>query len=106
MKAPILSALIVAGALIAPATAAPTCLFMVDGQRWIDGACEGRTGPQGFTIRKPGGGETAAVHIDVIDSSHGSAVWNGRGGTGRPDQQLGSAERDGMSCWRGSRVRL
>jgi hypothetical protein len=97
---------LVAGALIAPALAAPTCLLEIDRQRYSSGLCEMKVGPGEIMIRQPGGGEAVTVRVDAIDSSRGFAVWNGRGGTGRPDEWLGPVERDGEFCWRGSRVRL
>jgi hypothetical protein len=105
MKALLITTALVAGALVAPAHAA-SCFLEIDGQRYISGSCEMKVGPREIMIRQPGGGEAATVRVDAINSSRGFAVWNGRGGTGRPDEWLGPVERDGEFCWRGSRVRL
>src|SRR4051812_435544 len=107
MRPPLLlTVALVAGALNAPAHAGPSCFLEIGGQRYISGACEMKVGPREITIRQPGGGAAATVRVDAIDSSRGFAVWNSRGGTGRPDEWLGPVERDGEFCWRGSRVRL
>jgi len=106
MRILLVSTLILAGALRAPANAGSSCLLDIGGERIMTGACEVKVGPREIMIRQPGGGEAATVRVDAINSSRGFAVWNGRGGEGRPDEWLGPVERDGMFCWRGSRVRL
>jgi hypothetical protein len=101
-----LSVAIVAGAISAPATAAPTCLLQVDGKRYIDGSCHVTEVPRGFLIAGPSR-HLAVVWPDRIDSRRGRAAWDGNFHNG-PAQAvpLGDVRRDGISCWRNVHTRI
>jgi hypothetical protein len=102
----LLIAALTAGALSAPAAAAPTCLLQVDGQRYIDGSCHVNEVAHGFLIAGPSR-HIAVVWPDKIDSSRGRAAWDGKNHN-KPAQAvpLGEVRRDGISCWRNTRARL
>jgi hypothetical protein len=107
MRTPLLlSVAIVAGALTAPAIAAPTCLLEVDGRRYIDGSCHVTEVPRGFLIAGPSR-HIAVLRPDPINSSRATAAWDGNFHNG-PAQAvpLGDVRRDGISCWRNVHTRI
>src|SRR4051812_39590560 len=98
MKAIAISSILLAGAISAPAHAAPTCLIEIDGKRLFDGSCD--------ALRLDNGG------VFMGDRKSVSALIRPRLGNG--DDAVGAYKadglvhdleylrRDGVSCWRGS----
>src|SRR4051794_27936054 len=96
--------LAMAGAFSAPAIAAPTCLLEIDGRRHIDGNCQAVTDRDGRLVLGDNGGAAAVIRPGLGDSDRAGGAWQG-GSTGRIES-LGPLQRDGVSCWRGTGVRV
>src|SRR3954453_17264732 len=94
---------LLAGAINAPAHAAPTCLIEVDGHRHLDGSCKAIKDADGRLVLGGTGGTSAVVRPHLGDSNRALGVWQ-NGPLGRVER-LGSLERDGEFCWRGAGVR-
>ena len=108
MKRPaLLSVVVLAGALAAPATAAPTCLLEVDSKRYLDGLCTVTEAGSGswLIVRDRLSGQAATVKVNPILGGRGDAVWTGPSGDGRLSEALGSVRREG-SCWVNARARI
>src|SRR4051794_19772264 len=88
-----------AGAIDAPAHAAPTCLLEVDGQRYLDGACDAARHADGVLVMGNRRSVSPLVRPRLGDSDHGVGAWKSNGQL----QHFGPLERDGPSCWRGAR---
>src|SRR5690349_12686677 len=98
MRAIILSTFLVAGAISAPALAAPTCLVE------IDGSCQAARDPDGRLVLGSQGGASAVVRPRLGDGDRAREPWQ-EGPTARIES-LGPLDRDGTSCWRNSRARV
>jgi hypothetical protein len=83
--------------------ASPTCLLEVDGQRYIDGACDGARDKLGGMLIG-NSASTAIVRTRPGDSDRGSGIW--RGDASGHVKNLGPLSRDGTSCWRNARTRI
>jgi hypothetical protein len=108
MRAPVLLFVaLAAGAIGAPATAAPTCLLEVDSKRYLDGLCTVTEDGSGswLIVRDRLSGQAATVKVNPILSGRGDAVWAGPSGDGRLSEALGSVRREG-SCWVNTRARI
>jgi hypothetical protein len=101
MRTIVLSA-IVAGALIVPAHAGPTCVLEVDGQRLLDGSCDASKMDGDRLVVGDHNGIGALVRPSLGDSDHAAGAYKAEGQL----HDLGPLERDGVSCWRNARVRL
>src|SRR3954471_20427807 len=92
-----IAALILAGALVAPAMASSTCLVEIDGRRHVDGSCEAIKDSEGHLLL--GDGRVAAlIRPHLGDSDNASGAWRDHHG-GRAED-LGPLRRDGVFCWR------
>ena len=108
VRAPVLLFVaIVAGAIAAPATAAPTCLLEVDSKRYLDGLCTVTEDGAGswLIVRDRLSGQAATVKVNPILSGRGDAAWTGPFGDGRLSEALGPVRREG-SCWVNTRARI
>ena len=99
----VLSVILVTGAMIAPALAAPTCLIEVNGKRLLYGSCDASRLENGGVFL---GGNHATVSALVRprlgDSDNAVGAYKADGMI----HDIDNLRRDGMSCWRGSGVRL
>src|SRR4051794_26743378 len=79
MRAIIISMILLAGAISAPAHAAPTCLLEVEGQRYLDGSCESHSDESRLAIRNPGGGQphlsASTISTPTAASRCGMGLW-------------------------------
>jgi hypothetical protein len=91
----LVSTIIVAGALSAPALASPTCLLEVEGQRYLDGTCKATKDHDGRLVIGGMGGTSAVVRPHLGDSNRARGVWQD-GPLGRVER-LGLLEHDGTS---------
>src|SRR3954470_21757680 len=104
MRTAIFATIMVAGALIAPALAAPTCLLEVDGHRYLDGSCKAVRDADGRLVLGGMGGTSAVVRPYLGDSNRALGSW--QDGPLGCVERLGSLEGDGVSCWRNARARV
>ena len=102
MKTIILSTIIVAGALIAPTNASPTCIIEVAGKRLLSGSCAATKLENGGVALGDYKAVSALVRPRVGDSDYAFGAYKVDGMVHDIDQ----LRRDGMSCWRGSGVRI
>lgn len=90
-----------------PAVARPAkCLLEVDGQTFIDGACDFRplSGGNGdFQITGPNG--TYFAYLYVGADGNGTGHWNEEPGSGHAHTPLGPLAREG-ACWTSETVKL
>jgi hypothetical protein len=102
MRTMILSALLLAGALVAPAQAAPTCLIEVNGKRLFDGSCDAFRLDNGGVFMGDRKSVSALVRprLGSSDDAIGAYKVNGM------VHDLDYLKRDGPSCWRGSGARF
>jgi len=102
MRAVVLSSLILAGALGAPAHAAPTCLIEVAGKRLLSGSCEATRLENGGVVLGDYKAVSALVRPRLGDSDNGIGAYKADGIV----HELDHLRRDGVSCWRGSGVKI
>lgn len=86
-----------------PALASGTCLVQVDGQRYLDGPCDVRTGRRAIFFDRHGGDRlTIAIVRQEATPDRGEAERSDPAGW---RDRLGPVHREG-SCWVGDRVKI